>query len=52
MRIVAGVIFRYAIAQPDARRRARSARRVDTPKEKHRAAITDPKELGALLRAI
>lgn len=47
-------IFRFAIAtqraETDPTRDLRGA--LATPEEKHHAAITDPKEVGALLRAI
>ena len=54
LRAVAGMVFRYAIAT------GRSSRDISvdlrgaltTPKVRHRAAITEPKDLGALLRAI
>jgi integrase len=54
MRTVASMIFRYAIATGRATRDIALDLRgaLTTPTEKHRAAITDPKELGALLRAI
>jgi len=54
LRTVAGMIFRYAIATGRATRDISVDLRgaLTTPKENHRAAITDPKELGALLRAI
>jgi integrase len=54
LRTVAGMIFRYAIATGRATRDIALDLRgaLTTPKEKHRAAITDPTELGALLRAI
>jgi integrase len=54
LRTVAGMIFRYAIATGRATRDIALDLRgaLTTPKEKHRAAITDAKELGALLRAI
>jgi integrase len=47
-------LFRYAIATGRADRDPASDLRgaLITPKVKHRAAITDPKEVGALLRAI
>jgi integrase len=54
LRAVAGMVFRYAIATGRATRDIsvdfRSA--LTTPKVNHRAAITEPSELGALLRAI
>jgi integrase len=54
LRTVAGMIFRYAIATGRASRDIALDLRgaLTTPKVKHRAAITDPKGLGALLRAI
>jgi integrase len=54
LRTVAGMIFRYAIATGRASRDIALDLRgaVTTPKVKHRAAITEPTELGALLRAI
>ncbi len=54
MRAVIGEVFRYAIATARASNDPTFALRgaLTAPKVKHRAAITDPKELGALLRAI
>ncbi len=54
LRTVAGMIFRYAIATGRASRDIALDLRgaLTTPKVKHRAAITEPTELGALLRAI
>jgi integrase len=54
LRTVAGMIFRYAIATGRSTRDIALDLRgaLTTPKVNHRAAITDPKELGALLRAI
>jgi integrase len=54
LRTVAGMIFRYAIATGRATRDIALDLRgaLTTPKVNHRAAITDPNELGALLRAI
>jgi integrase len=54
LRTVAGMIFRYAIATGHATRDIALDLRgaLTTPKVKHRAAITEPTELGALLRAI
>jgi integrase len=54
LRTVAGMVFRYAIATGRATRDiALDLRRaLTTPKVKHRAAITEPKEVGALLRAV
>ena len=54
LRTVAGMIFRYAIATGRATRDIALDLRgaLTTPKVKHRAAITEPGELGALLRTI
>jgi integrase len=54
LRTVAGMIFRYAIATGRASRDIALDLRgaLTIPKVKHRAAITEPAELGALLRAI
>lgn len=54
LRAVAGMVFRYAIATGRASRDISIDLRgaLTTPKVKHRAAITEPKDLGALLRAI
>lgn len=54
MRFICGQVFRYAIATGRAERDpATDLRGALTPfKEKNHAAITDPKEVGALLRAI
>jgi integrase len=54
LRAVAGMVFRYAIATGRATRDISVDLRgaLTSPKVNHRAAITDPKELGALLRAI
>jgi integrase len=54
LRTVTGMIFRYAIATGRATRDIALDLRgaLTTPKVKHRAAITEPTELGALLRAI
>jgi integrase len=54
LRTVAGMIFRFAIATGRATRDIAIDLRgaLTTPKVNHRAAITDTKELGALLRAI
>jgi integrase len=54
LRTVAGMIFRYAIATGRASRDIALDLRgaLTTPKVKHRAAITEPGEVGALLRAI
>ena len=54
LRTLAGMIFRYAIATGRASRDIAADLRgaLTTPKVTHRAAITDPRELGALLRKI
>jgi integrase len=54
LRAVTGMVFRYAIATGRATRDISVDLRgaLTTPKVNHRAAITDPTELGALLRAI
>jgi hypothetical protein len=54
LRAVAGMVFRYAIATGRATRDVSVDLRgaLVTPKVNHRAAITEPGELGALLRAI
>ena len=54
LRAVAGMVFRYAIATGRATRDISVDLRgaLTTPKENHRAAITEPSEVGALLRAI
>ena len=54
LRAVAGMVFRYAIATGRAMRDISVDLRgaLTTPKVNHRAAITEPGELGALLRAI
>jgi len=54
MRELIGRVFRHAIATARAENDPTTALRgaLFTPKVKHRAAITDPKALGALLRAI
>jgi integrase len=54
LRAVAGMVFRYAIATGRATRDISVDLRgaLTTPKVNHRAAITEPSELGALLRAI
>lgn len=51
---IAGQVFRYAIATGRAERDPSSDLRgaLPQPKEKHHAAITDPNEVGGLLRAI
>jgi integrase len=53
-RAVAGMVFHYAIATGRAARDISVDLRgaLTTPKENHRAAITEPSEVGALLRAI
>ena len=54
MRTVAGMVFRYAIATGRAGRDISLDLRgaLTAPKVQHRPAITDPKEVGGLLRAI
>ncbi len=54
MRTVAGMVFRYAIATGRASRDISLDLRgaLTTPKVRHRAAIIEPSEVGALLRAI
>ena len=54
LRTVAGMVFRYAIATGRATRDISLDLRgaLIIPKSKHRAAITKPAEVGALLRAI
>jgi len=54
LRTIAGMIFRYAIATGRATRDIAADLRgaLTTPKVTHRAAITDPGELGTLLREI
>jgi integrase len=54
LRTVAGMVFRYAIATGRATRDISLDLRgaLTTPQVKHRAAVTGPKEVGALLRAI
>jgi integrase len=54
LRTLAGMIFRYAIATGRANRDIAADLRgaLTTPKVTHRAAITEPFELGKLLRAI
>ena len=54
MRTVAGMVFRYAIATGRATRDISLDLRgaLTAPQVKHRAAITEPNEVGALLRAI
>jgi len=54
LRTVAGMVFRYAIATGRASRDISLDLRgaLTNPKIQHRAAIIDPKEVGALLRSI
>ncbi len=54
LRAIIGEVFRYAVATARATSDPTFALRgaLTAPVVKHRAAITDPKELGALLRAI
>jgi integrase len=54
LRAVIGEVFRYAVATARASSDPTSALRgaLTAPVVKHRAAITDPKELGGLLRAV
>jgi integrase len=54
LRAVAGMVFRYGIAVGYASRDISQDLRgaITTPKVKHRAALTEPAEVGALLRAI
>jgi integrase len=54
LRTVAGMAFRYAIATGRASRDISLDLRgaLTAPKVRHRPAITEPKEVGALLRAI
>ncbi|MEI7636337.1 MAG: integrase arm-type DNA-binding domain-containing protein [Syntrophus sp. (in: bacteria)] len=54
IRTIAGQVFRYAVATGRAERDPAAALRgaVPQPNEKHLAAITDPKEVAPLLRAI
>jgi integrase len=54
LRTVAGMVFQYAIATGHAPRDISLDLRgaLTTPKVQHRPAITDPKKVGALLRAI
>jgi len=54
IRTIAGQVFRYAVATGRAERDPAADLRgaLPQPREKHHAAITDPKEVGALLRAI
>jgi hypothetical protein len=54
IRTIAGQVFRYAVATGRAERDPAAALRgaLPQPGEKHLAAITDPKEVAPLLRAI
>jgi integrase len=54
IRTIAGQVFRYAVATGRAERDPSGDLRgaLPQPSEKHFPAITDPKEVGALLRAI
>jgi len=54
LRALIGQVFRYAVATARAENDPTFALRgaLTTPKTKHRPAITDPRELGALLRAL
>ena len=54
IRTIAGQVFRYAVATGRAERDPAADLRgaLPQPKEKHIAAITDPKEVAPLLRAI
>jgi len=54
LRTVAGMVFRYAIATGRATRDVSLDLRgaLTTPKVRHRPAITEPKKVGGLLRAI
>jgi integrase len=54
LRTVAGIVFRYVIATGRASRDISLDLRgaLTAPKIRHRPAFTDPKEVGALLRAI
>ncbi len=54
LRILAGQVFRYAIASGLAKRDPTWEMRgaLTTPQVKHHAAITDPRSIGPLLRAI
>jgi len=54
IRTIAGQVFRYAVATGRAERDISADLRgaLPQPKEKHHAAITDPKEVAPLLRAI
>ena len=54
LRSTCGQVFRYAIATGRAERDPSTDLRgaLTAPKAKHRAAVTDPKAIGAILRAI
>jgi integrase len=54
IRTICGQVFRYAVATGRAERDPAADLKgaLPQPQEKHRAAITDPKKVGALLRAI
>lgn len=54
VKIIAGQVFRYAVATGRAERDPSNDLRgaLATPKEKHHAAIIDPKEVAPLLRAL
>ncbi|MFH1911546.1 MAG: integrase arm-type DNA-binding domain-containing protein [Pseudomonadota bacterium] len=54
VKIIAGQVFRYAVATGRAERDPSGDLRgaLATPQEKHHAAITDPKEVAPLLRAL
>jgi len=54
IRTICGQVFRYAVATGRAERDPSADLKgaLPQPQEKHRAAITEPKEVGALLRAI
>jgi integrase len=54
IRTICGQVFRYAVATGRAERDPAADLKgaLPQPQEKHRAAITDPKKIGALLRAI
>jgi integrase len=54
LRIICGQVFRYAVATGRAERDPAADLRgaLPTPNERHHAAITDPKEVAPLLRAL
>lgn len=54
LKIITGQVFRYAVATGRAERDPSGDLRgaLATPKERHHAAITDPKEVASLLRAM